>query len=161
MRCFAQYMLRVLQHPQVTRTSQPYYWGNSATLLRFTVYFRDGYRATSYGIPDLVEIIRKIDRELDQKEEEDKKGQGNKRKNWVKLSFIGHSMGGYVVTSVVRILSDVFSPQSVPPKLHVKDAGPTDTPNEEYEDPRPQPYIGNVFRLTRLILVSPESLPRR
>jgi Putative serine esterase (DUF676) len=128
----------------------------TAFLLRISVYFRDGYRATSYGIPDLVEIIRQIDRKLDQKEEEDKKGQGNKRKNWVKLSFIGHSMGGYVVTSVVRILSDVFSPPSVRPELHVKDAGPTDTPNEEHEDPQPQPDIGNVFRLTRLMLVSPD-----
>ena len=32
-------------------------------LLRAIVYFRDVYRATNYGVPDLVEVIRQIDRE--------------------------------------------------------------------------------------------------
>ncbi len=73
-------------------------------LLRIVVYFRDGYRATSYGIPDLVEIIRQIHKKLEEKGEV-----GNR----VQLSFIGHSMGAYVVTSAVRILSDVFDPATM------------------------------------------------
>jgi pimeloyl-ACP methyl ester carboxylesterase len=85
----------------------------TAILLYIAVYFRDGYRATSYGIPDLVEIIRQIDKKLSDKEGE------SGRKNWVELSFIGHSMGAYVVTSVIRILSDVFAPASVKPGLQV------------------------------------------
>jgi hypothetical protein len=98
-------------------------------LLRVAVYFRDGYRATSFGIPDLVEIIRQIDKKLDEH-----------NRSWlsrmvlrpipVQLSFIAHSMGGYVVTSVIRVLSDVFDPASIreglnSTKLHtgVRDAG--------------------------------------
>ena len=34
-----------------------------ALLLRGIVYFRDVYRATNYGVPDLVEVIRQIDLE--------------------------------------------------------------------------------------------------
>ncbi|HUB65540.1 MAG TPA: hypothetical protein VL996_14045, partial [Methylocella sp.] len=37
-------------------------------LLRVAVYFRDGYRATSFGIPDLVEIIRQIDKKLEERQ---------------------------------------------------------------------------------------------
>ena len=33
-------------------------------LLRLIVYFRDGYRATTYGVPDLVDIIRLLDEAL-------------------------------------------------------------------------------------------------
>jgi hypothetical protein len=33
-------------------------------VLRSIVYFRDTYRATYYGVPDLVEVIRLIDREI-------------------------------------------------------------------------------------------------
>ena len=32
-----------------------------AALLRVIVYFRDAFRATNYGAPDLIEIVRQID----------------------------------------------------------------------------------------------------
>ncbi|NJR51228.1 MAG: hypothetical protein HC780_18285 [Leptolyngbyaceae cyanobacterium CSU_1_3] len=34
-------------------------------------------------------------------------------KKRIRLSFIGHSMGAFVVTNAVRILSDVFDPGSI------------------------------------------------
>ena len=36
----------------------------TAALLRTIVYFRDNYRATNFGVPDLVQIIRAIDGEM-------------------------------------------------------------------------------------------------
>ena len=54
----------------------------------------------------------------------------------IKLSFLGHSMGGFVVTNVVRILSDVFDSRSI--------------------SNQPPSDVGSVFQLERLILTSPD-----
>lgn len=62
--------------------------------------------------------------------------------NRIKLSFIGHSMGAYVVTSAVRILSDVFDLNSVG-SLGLTNKIPTSD-------------IGSVFALERLLLVAPD-----
>ncbi|MEC4892623.1 MAG: alpha/beta hydrolase [Oscillatoria sp. PMC 1051.18] len=62
--------------------------------------------------------------------------------NRIKLSFIGHSMGGEVVTNVVRILSDIFDLRSVG--------------NLGTGDKLPSADIGKVFRLGRLVLVAPD-----
>lgn len=202
-------------------------------LLRITVYFRDSYRATNYGVTDLVEFIRKLDqglivrkmqesltdevlydrlgskiegvsqydalaftqiitclrRELGKKQDlmidpadpkfarfltklkmnsdiptelssdilteviqrlvvieglEYDRAESFWRQNTIKLSFIGHSMGGHVTTQVIRILSDVFDPGSV---------GSLD---ESAEIKLPSSRVGRVFRLGRLILVSPD-----
>lgn len=92
-------------------------------ILRISTYFRDIYRATNYGVIDLVELLRQLDYTI--------KLPPNKR---IKLSFISHSMGCFVVTDVIRILSDVFDVKSINKK-----------PNSD---------IGNVFRLGRLVLVA-------
>lgn len=63
-------------------------------------------------------------------------------KKRIKLTFIGHSMGGFVTTQVVRILSDVFDPKAIG--------------NVESLEKRPSSSIGRVFCLGRLILVSPD-----
>ncbi|MFN6476870.1 alpha/beta hydrolase [Nostoc sp. DedQUE07] len=94
-------------------------------ILRISTYFRDIYRASNYGTTDLVELIRQLDYTA--------KLSPNKR---IKLSFISHSMGCFVVTDVIRILSDVFDVKSINKK-----------PNSD---------IGNVFRLGRLVLVAPD-----
>lgn len=65
-----------------------------------------------------------------------------KNNNRIKLTFIGHSMGAYVVTSAVRILSDVFDLNSVG-SLGLSNKIPTSD-------------IGSVFALERLILVAPD-----
>ncbi|NEQ49357.1 MAG: alpha/beta hydrolase [Leptolyngbya sp. SIO3F4] len=119
-------------------------------ILRIVVYFRDRYRAQNFGVLDLVELLRQIDRsmvnlkaaEIQRHNPSEKDSYEAAEKFWkqvdrkVKLSFLGHSMGGFVVTNVVRILSDVFDSRSISNK--------------------PPADIGSVFRLERLILTSPD-----
>ena len=126
-------------------------------LLRTTVYFRDVYRAINFGVPDLTELVRRIDQavvnlrvaELRQKypdygdalREAQRMGSGAVADNGhppqrIKLNFLGHSMGGLVITNVVRILSDVFDRNSIAQN--------------------PIPDIGHTLSLGRLILASPD-----
>ena len=123
-------------------------------LLRLSTYFRDNYRATNYGVLDLVELIRRLDQAVVEKlkldplhklelDSQDKIIDKEKR---IKLSFIGHSMGCFVVTNTIRILSDVFDPGSIAQN--------------------PPADIGRVFSLGRLVLVAPDIptesiMPRR
>lgn len=120
-------------------------------VLRLVVYFRDNYRANNFGVPDLVELIRQLDRALVERQARDLRADhaddaqafAAALRLWhseparkIKLSFIGHSMGGFVVTSAIRILSDVFDSRSI--------------------GKEPPPEIGSVFRLERLVLASPD-----
>ncbi|MGG6241244.1 alpha/beta hydrolase [Nodosilinea sp. AN01ver1] len=123
-------------------------------VLRLIVYFRDSYRADNFGVLDLVELLRQIDQAVVQRtansqfplaatEHERQQAVLKAREYWkktgrdkVKLSFIGHSMGGFVVTNVIRILSDVFDSRSI--------------------DKQPPSDVGDVYRLERLILASPD-----
>jgi Alpha/beta hydrolase of unknown function (DUF900) len=95
-------------------------------VMRASTYWRDNYRATQYGVPDLVVFFQQLDKILN----------GPRLKSRVNVSFVGHSMGGYVVTSVVRILSDVF------------DAG------NKIE--RANNAVGNTMAFDRLVLISPD-----
>lgn len=116
-------------------------------LLRCTAYFRDSFRATNYAVPDLVELIRNLDQNvLDINNKNNSTKKKDYHKNKLKLSFIAHSMGSYVTTNTVRILSDVFTDRSIKGE--------------------PGRNIGNVFALERLILVAPDIpvetiIPRR
>jgi len=123
-------------------------------VLRLVVYFRDSYRADNFGVLDLVELLRQIDQSLVQRtaadmfpqartDQERAEAATKAQQHWqnqtnpkVKLSFIGHSMGAFVVTNVIRILSDVFDPRSV--------------------SRHPSSDIGDIYRLERLILASPD-----
>jgi pimeloyl-ACP methyl ester carboxylesterase len=102
-------------------------------LLRLSTYFRDNYRATNFGVLDLVELVRQLDQAIT---EEDPTGSFEKGDKKIKLSFIGHSMGGFVVTNTIRILSDVFDRCSI--------------------QKSPTAAIGGVFELERLVLVAPD-----
>lgn len=115
-------------------------------IFRLIAYFRDAYRATNFGVPDLVELIRQIDKNLmDISSSETQSAKENSWENQrIKLSFIGHSMGGFVVTNTVRILSDVFDSRSV---------GSIDA---NHLEKNPSRSIGHVFALGRLVLVSPD-----
>jgi hypothetical protein len=95
-------------------------------IMRASTYWRDNYRATQYGVPDLVVFFQQLDKILN----------GPRLNNRINVSFVGHSMGGYVVTSVVRILSDVF------------DAG------NKIE--RANNAVGNTMAFDRLLLISPD-----
>jgi hypothetical protein len=118
----------------------------SIIFFRVTVYFRDAYRATNYGVPDLVELIRQLDYAI--VENSPKQNRESKKLYWrdkkIKLSFIGHSMGAFVTSNVVRILSDIFDESSI------------EQPHEDNNKRQPSPDIGNVFSLGRLVLVSPD-----
>ncbi len=105
-------------------------------ILRISGYFRDTYRAANYGVADLVEFIRQLDNQL--------VTQSLAPQPRIRLNFIGHSMGAYVVTNTVRILSDVFDRDSI---------GNLEINNQQK---CPPPNIGNVFRLGRLVLVAPD-----
>ncbi len=124
-------------------------------VMRLVVYFRDNYRADNFGVLDLVELLRQVDQAVVKRtaaelfpqaktEHEQQEALIKAREYWqqkrqkkrVKLSFIGHSMGGFVVTNVIRILSDVFDSRSI--------------------DKQPPSDVGDVYRLERLILASPD-----
>jgi hypothetical protein len=114
----------------------------SMTVLRVIVYFRDNYRATNYGVPDLVQVVRAIEGQL-----RDRALPGKGKSNDVELSFIGHSMGGLVVTNTIRTLSDAFA-TPVGALNHYGAAAP-----------KPDPKIQNVgqsFVLKRFVLASPD-----
>ncbi len=125
-------------------------------LLRIAGYFRDSYRATNFGITDLVELLRQIDKAVleatSQKAESD---YWERPENRIKISFIGHSMGGFVVTNTVRILSDLFKKDSVG-TLKLSSDAPTDPEKKVSEEKNPDRLVGNVFSLSRLVLVAPD-----
>ncbi|MGC1307983.1 MAG: alpha/beta hydrolase [Phormidesmis sp.] len=118
-------------------------------ILRLTVYFQDVYRAINFGVPDLTELIRQIDKAvIDLRVDELQATYGpsealrkarhspQKAPQKIQLNFIGHSMGGLVITHVVRILSDVFDTRSI--------------------GKAPTPEIGHTLSLGRLILAAPD-----
>jgi pimeloyl-ACP methyl ester carboxylesterase len=129
-------------------------WMSALVLLRLVGYFRDSYRADNFGVSDLVELLRQIDQNLVQRTaaemfpqahtaQEQVDATRKAQEHWkkaarpkIKLSFVGHSMGAFVVTNVIRILSDVFDPRSV--------------------SKHPTSDIGDIYRLERLVLASPD-----
>jgi hypothetical protein len=139
-------------------------------LLRTIVYFRNVYRATNYGVPDLVEIIRQIDRETVRRLEELGEAKGPSHRRRIALSFVGHSMGGLIVTNAIRVLSDVFGKDVVRTYLSGRlrpemasreraredDAVPGPSGEGEGEHDEVPGRIGHVFTLMRFLLVSPD-----
>jgi hypothetical protein len=165
----------------------------AAALLRAIVYFRDAYRAASYAAPDLIEIVRHIDKRIIAADEgrvvaaktvaadgdrvvaaetvttdrdrtvatgivaADKGSDAirsaaklHRNNSRVQLSFIGHSMGGFIVTNAIRVLSDLFADDaSQRPSIN---AGVVNSSNAETVPST----IGNAFRLTRFVLASPD-----
>jgi hypothetical protein len=124
-------------------------------LLRAIVYFRDTYRASNYGVPDLVHIIRVIDGEIVRLRGQDAKPGAARSEDAaqadshdVQLSFIGHSMGGFVVTNTIRVLSDLF--EASVHSLNMFGAAAF------VEGRSASPHIGHVFRLKRFVLASPD-----
>jgi hypothetical protein len=114
-------------------------------LLRAIVYFRDNYRASNYGVNDLIQIIRAIDHEV--VKQRGLKGLKEEPDQRVQLSFIGHSMGGFVVTNAIRTLSDVFQTK-VEALSHYGVSAPL--PAREIKK------IGKAFELRRFVLASPD-----
>jgi hypothetical protein len=117
--------------------------------LRVSNYFRDTFRANQYGVSDLVELIRQLDDAL--VEAVVNPDRTAREKYWenhrIRLSFIGHSMGAFVVTNAVRVLSDVFDRASI---------GYLGRSGALKRLKQPSSKVGNVFGLGRLVLVAPD-----
>ena len=116
-----------------------------AALLRLIVYFRDNYRAANFGVPDLIHIIRAIHDEI--KVQRNAPGVTEDPDWKVDLSFIGHSMGGFVVTNTIRTLTDVFK---------TKVAGLSDFGAAAPKPVKNLHNIGDFFELKRFVLASPD-----
>lgn len=139
--------------------------GITLTLLRMVVYFRDRERASTFGVFDAVEMIRALHRLVREIGSEtgylSRLQQGSARK--VSLSFMGHSMGTFLTTSLIRVLSNVFDTQA---DSHLwannAQAGPlagmscpVPTSQRKHEELRLQlASIGELFILDRLLLVA-------
>ena len=67
-------------------------------LLRLSTYQRDRYRAVHYGVPDLGEFMRDLERAL------------VARGVRVRLNVIAHSMGTLLTVNAFRVMSDYFHP---------------------------------------------------
>jgi hypothetical protein len=133
----------------------------AGVVLRTIVYFRDNYRAIHYGAPDLIEIIRQIDRAIIRNYASRPETDAGKRNN-VQLSFIGHSMGALVVTNVIRVLSDLFKEKAIRDNLNtgvVKQDSDGEAGGEAGTIPG-FPLIpndlGRAFSLMRVVLASPD-----
>jgi hypothetical protein len=138
----------------------------TAGLLRVVVYFRDIYRATNYGVPDLIQILRAIDAEvvrlrgMTAKSDAERRAEpaaalGDGKHRRVELSFIGHSMGGFVVTNTIRALTDAFA--SAAGSLDNFGLRAYRAQEEHAKSEKPAPaQIGNVFKLVRFVLASPD-----
>lgn len=116
-------------------------------LMRASGYFQDSYRAIHYGVPDLVQFFRVFDYLA--KKSLESKGINNIENNRIRLSFVAHSMGAFVTTNLIRILSDVFDNKNNGNTLSVID-------EEEQCYAPSSPDIGSFFTLNRMILVSPD-----
>jgi hypothetical protein len=125
-------------------------------LLRAIVYFRDVYRATNYGVPDLVEVIRQIDREAVQRVSNLGETGARSHRRRIALSFVGHSMGGLIVTNAIRVLSDVFGKDVIRTTLSGRLRPEMAAREREGEDDEVTGRIGHVFTLMRFLLVSPD-----
>ena len=125
-------------------------------LLRAIVYFRDVYRATNYGVPDLVEVIRQIDREAVQRLSDLGERSAPSPRQRIALSFIGHSMGGLIVTNAIRVLSDVFGKDVVRTYLSGRRRPEMAAREREGEDDEVPGRVGHVFTLMRFVLISPD-----
>ncbi|MGA9601479.1 MAG: hypothetical protein WBS22_14740 [Methylocystis sp.] len=138
-------------------------------LLRAIVYFRDIHRATNYGVPDLVEVIRQIDLEVSNLVDSSEYAETRSKRRRIALSFIGHSMGGLVVTNTLRVLSDVFDPEVITTYLSgearrefaTESGGGAGEASEKSDEesghtPSVSSKIGHVFTLMRFLLASPD-----
>jgi esterase/lipase superfamily enzyme len=123
-----------------------------AVLLRVIVYFRDNYRASNYGVPDLIQIIRAIDGAVVEQRRQKGLEPEPQPDNRIQLSFIGHSMGGFVVTNTIRTLTDVFK---MPVKA-LSHYGADAPPPSSREKQKEMQEIGKVFELKRFVLASPD-----
>lgn len=137
-------------------------------LLRLAVYFRDRDRADKYGVFDVIELVRWLhviledilDKKTTHSPEENERLKLEVFFGTANLSFIAHSMGCFVATQTIRVLSDVFDPSAIKRWKNSSSEGPfggikIKCPAEDEKIAELQ-KIGNFFTLKSLILASPD-----
>jgi len=136
-------------------------------LLRLVVYFRDRDRATNYGVFDAVDLVRWIQVILEEilLEATVNNKQANEHQSYpdffgrANLSFTAHSMGCFVATHTIRVLSDVFDPYMIDRWKKISPNGPFETEPKSTENLDPDQRInniGNLFTLKTLVIASPD-----
>jgi hypothetical protein len=136
--------------------------------LRLAVYFRDRDRAANYGVFDAIELVRWLhviledilDEKTTHSPEENKHLESKKFFGAANLSFISHSMGCFVATQAIRVLSDVFDSSAIKRWKAYSSDGPfggikTERTAEAKTTEELQ-KIGDLFRLKSLVLASPD-----
>ncbi len=139
--------------------------GITLTLLRAVTYFRDRERAGTFGVFDAVEMVRALHHlvmEIIRDSSYLADLQSGKAQR-ISLSFLGHSMGTFLTTMLIRVLTNVFDNEA---DAHLWAAnsqlGPfggssSSTPSDQAttDSWRQQlAQIGDLFTLDRLILVA-------
>jgi hypothetical protein len=134
-------------------------------VLRLIVYFRDRERAANHGVYDAVELVRWLHVMVQEQISANGDPHDESIKGRISISFLAHSMGCFVATQTIRILSDVFDDHAVQRWKDLSPYGPFADLNRCVPKPS-QPggtkeqqnlsLIGDHFTLKRLVLVSPD-----
>ncbi|MEQ1831743.1 MAG: alpha/beta hydrolase [Candidatus Eisenbacteria bacterium] len=97
---FAPRFLELLFSPFLGLTSSALWLGAGLLilLLRLSTYQRDRYRAVHYGVPDLGEFMRDLERALVARDVR------------VRVNVVAHSMGTLLSVNAFRVMSDYFHP---------------------------------------------------
>ena len=83
-------------------------------LLRMVTYFRDPERASTFGVFDAVEMVRALHhlvKEIIPDRSYLSDLQSGKEPR-ISLSFLVHSMGTFLTTMLIRVLTNVFDPEA-------------------------------------------------
>jgi hypothetical protein len=128
------------------------------------VYFRDRDRASTFGVFDAVEMIRALHHLVQEVGTASgflnqlQRGEAQR----ISLSFLGHSMGTFLTTSLIRVLSNVFDADADSHLWEDNPLGPFAGPScpaptsakQREQLRRQRAHIGELFILDRLILVA-------
>lgn len=139
--------------------------GVTLTLLRAVTYFRDRDRAGSFGVYDAVEMVRALHhlvQEISSETDYITRLQRDDAER-ISLSFVGHSMGTFLTTRLIRVLSNVFDAEAdsylwegnplVGPFAAAGNPIPV-SPEQQEQQRLQRSRIGELFVLDRLILVA-------
>lgn len=138
--------------------------GITLVLLRAVVYFRDRDRANTFGVFDAAEMVRALHHLVEEigggTRYLSRLRQGEAQR--ISLSFLGHSMGTFVTTALIRVLTNVFDAAADSYLWENNSRGPFAEPSCPGPDDarlrdalrRQRAAIGDLFILDRLILVA-------
>ena len=139
-------------------------FGTALIALRLVVYFRDRDRATNHGVYDAVELVRWLLVLIKEQLNHDPAAAALHTlfPSLIKLSILAHSMGCFVATQTVRMLSDVFEEAAIARWKELSEDGPFGEVAGYAPQKSTQQHanalsrLGNHYQLKQLILVAPD-----